>query len=82
VVLTHDLVLALKSGKVKGAALDVLEYEGTSFENLDIQRNADLDYLLNSDRTILSPHIAGWTIESKLKLSEVLAQKIIELFAY
>jgi D-3-phosphoglycerate dehydrogenase len=72
----------MKSGKVTSAALDVLEYEGTSFESLDIAENSDLEYLLNSDKTILSPHIAGWTIESKKKLSEVLAQKIIELFAY
>lgn len=82
VVHTSDLVSAMKSGKVTSAALDVLEYEGTSFESLDIAENSDLEYLLNSDKTILSPHIAGWTIESKKKLSEVLAQKIIELFAY
>jgi D-3-phosphoglycerate dehydrogenase len=82
VVHTSDLVSAIKSGKVSGAALDVLEYEGTSFESLDITENPDLEYLLKSDKSILSPHIAGWTIESKRKLSEVLAQKIIELFAY
>jgi D-3-phosphoglycerate dehydrogenase len=82
VVHTSDLVSAIKSGKVSGAALDVLEYEGTSFESLDITENPDLEYLLKSDKSILSPHIAGWTIESNRKLSEVLAQKIIELFAY
>lgn len=81
VVNTHDLVEALKSGKVTAAALDVLEYEGSSFEKLDIADNSDLQFLLNAGNTVLSPHIAGWTKESSVKLSEVLAAKIIDMFA-
>lgn len=74
---TADLVIGLKSGKIKGACLDVLEFEATSFEKIeDVKTSIALDYLKNSDRVILSPHIAGWTIESHFKLSDVLADKI------
>jgi D-3-phosphoglycerate dehydrogenase len=81
VVDTTALVEAMKSGKVTGAALDVIEYESVSFENLDSSKMPEpLRYLINSDRTVLSPHIAGWTHESHLKISMVLAEKIIKLF--
>ncbi len=74
---TADLVSGLKSGKVLGACLDVLEYEATSFESVsDAKTLKALDYLKNSDKVILSPHIAGWTVESHFKLSNVLADKI------
>lgn len=81
VVHTHDLVQAMQQGKVIATGLDVLEYEETSFEEMSANGNPDLEYLLNSDRTILSPHIAGWTTESKYKLADVLADKIIDIFA-
>jgi D-3-phosphoglycerate dehydrogenase len=78
VVNTNDLVAALKSGKVKGAALDVIEYEETSFETLSGKDLPDAwKYLISSDKVILTPHIAGWTVESKIKLAKVLAEKII-----
>jgi D-3-phosphoglycerate dehydrogenase len=78
VVNTEDLVTALKSGKVKGAALDVIEYEETSFETLSGKELPDAwKYLIGSDKVILTPHIAGWTEESKIKLAKVLAEKII-----
>lgn len=76
---TKDLVQAIKNGKVKGAALDVLEYEKSSFENLDGE-NEDLQYLLNSEKVIVTPHIAGWTIESKEKLAQVIVDKILRKF--
>lgn len=75
-VKTSALVKALESGKVKGACLDVLEYEKSSFENLEI-KNEDLKYLLNSDKVIVTPHIAGWTNESKIKLAQVIVDKIL-----
>lgn len=77
VVKTVDLVKALQQGKVKGAALDVNEYEKTSFEGF--QRDlapGPLQYLMQSDQVVLAPHIAGWTVESKYKLARVLADKI------
>ncbi len=77
-VRTADLVEALKSGKVLGAGLDVLEYEKTSFEDL-FEEGAmpeEFKYLVQSDRVLLSPHIAGWTQESKVKLAQTLVNKI------
>lgn len=78
-VKTQDLVAAIQSGKIKGAALDVLEYEKASFENLDSE-NEDLQFLLHSEKTIVTPHIAGWTIQSKEKLAQVIVHKILAQF--
>ena len=78
---TKHLVAALENGKIKGACLDVLEYEETSFKNLSTKRKAsDMQYLINSKKTILSPHIAGWTKESNLKIAKVLLNKFISDF--
>ncbi len=81
-VCTNDLVDALKSGKIKGAGLDVLEYEKSSFENMfsDNELPDAFRYLINADNVLLSPHIAGWTIESKEKLAQVIVDKIIAIF--
>lgn len=76
---TKYLVEALKSGKVKGACLDVLEYEKSSFENLESE-NEDLQYLLCSEKAIVTPHIAGWTHQSKEKLAQVIVDKIVSSF--
>jgi len=83
VVETDVLVEGLKSKKVLGACLDVLEYEKSSFEkmNLELDSNSSMNYLLNADNVVLSPHVAGWTKESLLKLSEVLADKILDKFS-
>ncbi|MCF6263351.1 MAG: NAD(P)-binding domain-containing protein [Xanthomonadales bacterium] len=76
-VCTADIVSALKSAKVLGACLDVLEYETTSFETINSNKlPVDFQYLVQSDKVILSPHIAGWTKESYVKLSSFLADKI------
>ncbi len=77
---TKSLVEALKAGKVKGACLDVLEYEKSSFEHLETE-NEDLKYLLKSEKVIVTPHIAGWTIQSKEKLAQVIVDKIVAQFA-
>lgn len=74
---TADLVKNLKSGKVLGACLDVLEYEVVSFENLDVANVPEpFQYLIQSEKVMLSPHIGGWTIESNQKIAGVLAEKI------
>lgn len=78
-VKTSALVDALKSGKVKAAALDVLEYEKSSFENLETN-NEDLQFLLESDQVIVTPHIAGWTHQSKEKLAQFIVDKIVQQF--
>ena len=72
---TKALIRGIKENKVKGACLDVFEHERTSFERL--KRNRDLTFLLNSNKTILTPHIAGWTTESYFKIAKILSEKII-----
>jgi D-3-phosphoglycerate dehydrogenase len=79
IVQTSALVSALKEGKVLGAGLDVLEYESTSFESFfGKELPEDFNYLLQSDKVLLTPHVGGWTNESYFKLSDVLADKILE----
>ena len=77
-VITKDLVSALKAGKILGAGLDVLEYEKSSFENLfsDDKMPEAFKYLINSENVLLSPHVAGWTIESKERLAQTIVDKI------
>ena len=77
-IVTADLVTALKSGKVLGAGLDVLEYEKLSFETLFHDKNTPeaFQYLLKAKNVILSPHIAGWTFESHERLAQVIVDKI------
>ncbi len=81
VVKTGDLVENLKSGKVLGAALDVLEYEKVSFETLSLKNNSDIEYLQSSDNVLLTPHVAGLTHDSNFKLAKVISDKIIAEFA-
>jgi len=78
-VCTSDLVASLKSGKVLGAALDVLEYEKSSFENFfqDQELPEPLQYLIQANNVLLTPHIAGWTMESKEKLAQIIVNRII-----
>ena len=77
-VKTSALVKALDNGKVLGACLDVLEYEKTSFEDLKKEDlPVDFQQLINSEQVLLTPHVAGWTKESYFKLSNVLANKIL-----
>ncbi|WP_165731403.1 2-hydroxyacid dehydrogenase [Polaribacter sp. 20A6] len=77
-VVTKDLVSALKEGKILGAGLDVLEYEKASFENLfsDDKMPDAFQYLINSENVLLSPHVAGWTVESKERLAQTIVDKI------
>lgn len=77
---TKSLVEALREEKIKGACLDVLEYEKPSFENLEAE-NEDLKYLLESENVIVTPHIAGWTHQSKEKLAQVIVDKIVLSFS-
>jgi len=77
---TEDLVEMIRMGKVTGAALDVLEYESSSFEGLPDPYPEALKFLMNSDKVVFTPHIAGWTSESESKLASVLAGKIIHAF--
>ena len=79
-VVTDDLVEALQSGKIKGAGLDVLEYEKLSFETLfEGEKPKAFEYLLQAENILLTPHIAGWTFESHQKLAQTIADKIKSL---
>ena len=90
-VVTEDLVSALDSGKILGAGLDVLEYEKSSFENLfkvdepkfrwmrkgkKSHLPEAFEYLINADNVLLTPHVAGWTTESNIKLAQTIVDKI------
>ena len=77
-VVTQDLVEALKSGQILGAGLDVLEYEKASFENLFSSDNLTkaFQYLIKAENVLLTPHVAGWTIESNIKLAQTIVDKI------
>ena len=82
-IVTADLVVALQSGKVLGAGLDVLEYEKLSFETLFQEATTPeaFQYLLNAKNVILTPHIAGWTFESHERLAQVIVDKIKALYS-
>lgn len=76
-VVTADLVEALKTEKILGAGLDVLEYEKSSFENMFTSVMPDaFQYLINAENVLLTPHVAGWTVESKEKLAQTIVDKI------
>lgn len=77
---TAALVKGLQSGKITGACLDVLEYEPRSFEAIDFEQlPAEFRYLAGSSQVVLSPHVAGWTVESYAKLAGYLADKVLAL---
>lgn len=81
-VVTEDLVNALKAGKILGAGLDVLEYEKLSFETLfEGVKPQAFEYLLQTNNVLLTPHIAGWTIESHQKLAQTIVDKICAVYA-
>lgn len=77
-VVTEDLVSALKSGKILGAGLDVLEYEKSSFEDMFSKTELPeaFQYLIKAENVQLSPHIAGWSVESYQKLAQTIVDKI------
>ena len=82
-VVTKDLVKALKTKKILGAGLDVLEYEKLSFEKLfaeDKEMPQEFKDLLTLENVILSPHVAGWTVQSKEKLAQTIVDKVLEKF--
>ncbi len=82
IVKTRALLNAIKAGTVLGAGLDVNEFEKKSFEAFfDEDRSPELDELLACEEILLTPHIGGWTHESYFKLSDVLADKILEHYS-
>ena len=76
-----DLIDGIQNEKILGAALDVLEYEKKTFENtFNDKISQDFLDLIKNEKIILTPHIAGWTHESHLKLAKIIVQKIVKYF--
>ena len=67
----------LKLGKLRGACLDVLENEKLS--ELTTEQSEIYSQLFQQKNVILTPHIAGWTVESYRKINEVLVDKLRNL---
>lgn len=77
VVNTSELVNNIENGRVIGAGLDVLENE--NINHLSNQQQTELDYLIKSEKVVLTPHIAGWTFESYEKIAQVILLKLTNL---
>ena len=77
VVSTSAVLNGLKSGKLRGSCLDVLENE--KLDNLTPEQNEVYSQLFQQENVILTPHIAGWTVESYRKINEVLVDKLRQL---
>lgn len=77
VVDTKAVMNQMKAGKVTAAAFDVLENE--KLHTLTAAEKEVFDFLIQSDKVVLSPHVGGWTVESYEKISTVLLQKIKQL---
>jgi len=76
IVNTPDLVDALNKKKILGAGLDVIDIESSSFNNIEKELNPYFYELINLKNVIITPHIAGWTFESNVKLSQIIIDKI------
>lgn len=74
IVPLQDLLKALESGKVRGAALDVLENEKLS--SLSPAQIETLDQLAQRENVVFSPHVAGWTFESYERINQVLVEQL------
>jgi D-3-phosphoglycerate dehydrogenase len=80
IIKTEDLIGSLKSGKIKGAALDVLENE--NFKSFSQTEKVMLEELFSFPNVIVTPHIAGWTHESKEKIALLTYKSIIQCTQY
>lgn len=74
-----DLVAAIDSGKIRKAGLDVLECE--RFVDLNPDQAANLERLKKSGKVLFTPHVAGWSSESYVKLNRFMVEKIQFLMA-
>jgi D-3-phosphoglycerate dehydrogenase len=84
IVSIKALIDGIDRSKILGACLDVLEFEKKSFENIfeeKILQENSFKKLMNNPKVLLSPHVAGWTVESYEKLSTVLLEKILNHYS-
>ena len=75
VVSLSAVLRGLENGKIRGACLDVLENE--KLTKLTSDQQIVFDYLRQSDRVVLTPHIAGWTHESYVRINEVIVRQLL-----
>ena len=74
IVSLEAVVSGLESGKLRGVCLDVLENE--KLNKLSPSQQKAFDYLRQSNRVVLTPHVAGWTHESYIRINEVLVRQL------
>ena len=74
IVNTQDLKEAIINRVIFGAGLDVLENERLS--SYTAEENLLFHWLLDQPNVVITPHIAGYSQEAFLKMSEVLLQKL------
>ena len=78
-LIVEDLINSLNTKKIIGACLDVLDVEASNF-SLNKAENKSFEKLKKFNNVVLSPHIAGWSYESKEKMAKVILEKIHRKF--
>lgn len=76
VINLEKIIFQIKSKKIQGICLDVFENEKTGTYTENEKKMYSKLFAFNS--VVLSPHIAGWTTESKYKIGDILSNKIID----
>ena len=79
VIKTQDLINQIEEGKVRGACLDVFENEKP--DTYTKMESKMYDKLYDFDNVVLSPHVAGWTVESKKRLASILLEKLTKVIS-
>ncbi len=72
---TKDVWRALDSGKIIGLGLDV--YENEDLSSITFRQKQLYKKLVRSNKTIVTPHVAGWSHEAEYKIADILSKKII-----
>mgnify|MGYP001340243893 CR=1 FL=1 len=78
-LIVEDLIESLNSKEIIGACLDVLDIESSNF-SINKTENQSFEKLKKFNNVVLSPHIAGWSYESKEKMAKVILEKIHRKF--